>query len=91
MTLQRIDVAFDQGFGQRLCRFEAGVFVHLHPGLLRIANLSDKGQLRLVEAAGYLGGTPVGVAFLDLIGREVGLWLRTGQRCVRLSVFMVLG
>ena len=50
MAFQRVDIAFDQGFGQRLCGFETGVFVDLHPGLLRIAYPGDEGQLRLVEA-----------------------------------------
>lgn len=58
VPLKRVDVAFYQGFGQCLCGFEIGVFADLHPGLLRIAYLGDKDQLRLVEATGHLGRPP---------------------------------
>src|SRR5690606_14594855 len=76
---QRIDIAGDQRLGQLLRGLQADMLVHPHPRLLRVAYPADKGHLRLVEPAGDLGGAPVGVALLDLVGREVGLRLRAGQ------------
>src|SRR5690606_15702360 len=79
MSIAGVDATVDQRINQCRTAFQTLMNLQLEPGCGGVAYPVDKGELGGVETAGDLGRTPVGVALADLIGGEIGLWLRTSQ------------